>query len=392
MIRDKQRFLVTFGAWVVCVTGLLCVTGCAALDSRDFSPTEVSVDSMTPMVVTPLVMGSVPVSVTAVLDSSIAALPAATSTPVLEVPHEEALPVSPESFDYTVQAGDTLLGLALQYEVPMAAIQLQNQLGDTTTLQAGQVLHIPAPAEWEGHSPFWVVHLVAAGETLSGIALTYALDLMTLSAINGIPDSNWLTVGQPLILPLDGPAELLAQVPVSEPTPVPPATPTLAVLPATAEAVLPPELPDPTSVSPPPASSSDDVTAWSLEVFELINAVRATHGLSPYAYNETLAQAARLHAADCQQRGFCNHVGSDGSTVKVRVVRAGYDAVGAAECIVYSTSPQAAVDWWMDEVPPNDWHRRTLLNTWVTEIGIAVVPNGQGSYYFIADFGRPGGM
>jgi hypothetical protein len=43
----------------------------------------------------------------------------------------------------------------------------------------------------------------------------------------------------------------------------------------------------------------------------------------------------------------------------------------------------------MDEVPPDDWHRRTLLSTWVTEIGVAVVPTGRGDYYFIADFGRP---
>jgi hypothetical protein len=35
-------------------------------------------------------------------------------------------------------------------------------------------------------------------------------------------------------------------------------------------------------------------------------------------------------------------------------------------------------------------HRSTLLSTWVTEIGIAVVPTGRGDYYFIAGFGRPG--
>jgi uncharacterized protein YkwD len=126
-------------------------------------------------------------------------------------------------------------------------------------------------------------------------------------------------------------------------------------------------------------------------VFRLINAERARHGLPPYVYNETLAQAARAHGADCQQRGSCGHTGSDGSNVRERVARAGYAAAGAAECIVYNDSPQGAVAWWMDEVPPNDAHRRTLLSTWVTEIGIAVVPTGWGNYYFIANFGRPGG-
>jgi uncharacterized protein YkwD len=42
----------------------------------------------------------------------------------------------------------------------------------------------------------------------------------------------------------------------------------------------------------------------------------------------------------------------------------------------------------MDEEPPNDPHRRTLLTTWFTEIGVGVAETTWG-YYFIADFGRP---
>ncbi|OQA23467.1 MAG: Cysteine-rich secretory protein family protein [Chloroflexi bacterium ADurb.Bin360] len=146
----------------------------------------------------------------------------------------------------------------------------------------------------------------------------------------------------------------------------------------------------PAPASPPPAINAPaEIANWPAEVFALINAERAAAGLGPFTWNDTLAQAATLHGLDCQQRGSCNHTGSDGSTVKMRVLRAGYPAVGAAECIVYSKTPQQAVFWWMDEVPPDDWHRRTILSTWVTEIGIAVVPNHLGSYYFIADFGRP---
>jgi hypothetical protein len=44
---------------------------------------------------------------------------------------------------------------------------------------------------------------------------------------------------------------------------------------------------------------------------------------------------------------------------------------------------------WMDEVPPNDAHRRTLLTTWLTEIGLGVAEAPWGYYYFIANFGRP---
>ncbi len=138
-------------------------------------------------------------------------------------------------------------------------------------------------------------------------------------------------------------------------------------------------------VEPPPA----EIETWPEEVFQLINSARAENGLPPYTYNETLELAAQLHGQDCFQRGECDHTGSDGSNVQTRILRANYNAAGATEVIVHSSSPQMAVDWWMDETPPNDPHRSALLSTWVMEIGVAVVPTGRGDYYFIVDFGRP---
>ncbi len=120
----------------------------------------------------------------------------------------------------------------------------------------------------------------------------------------------------------------------------------------------------------------------------LINEVRAAYGLGPLAYNETLALAAQGQANDCAQRGWCSHTGSDGSNIKTRILRAGYDPASWAECWAQRQTPQGAVDIWMDEVPPNDPHRRTLLTTWLSEIGVGVAQTSWG-YYFIADFGRP---
>ena len=151
----------------------------------------------------------------------------------------------------------------------------------------------------------------------------------------------------------------------TEPSPAPPATPT-------------------TQATTPFTGNE----AWAAEIFQIINSVRAEHGLSPYTYNETLEQAAQLHGQDCLQRGELTHIGSDGSNVQMRILRAGYDAAGWAEITATGPSPQAAVDWWMNETPPNDPHRSTILSTWVTEIGIAAVPAGH-MHYFIADLGRP---
>jgi len=308
---------------------------------------------------------------------------AALAAPLQESPTVVATPTS--AF-YTVQPGDTLLALAMHYGLPMAAIQMANQMGSSTTLYAGQTLEIPAADAWRGASPFWTVYEVQSGDTVIDIAHQFGLDFIALVAVNELTDADVLHLGQALVLPLDVPLEVAA-APVATP-PVVAAAASVAT-PAPVAADIPVAAVTPIAAPPAVSTAPAEIAGWPAEVFARINAERAAAGLGPFTWNDTLAQAAYLHGLDCQQRGSCNHTGSDGSTVKMRVLRAGYPAIGAAECIVYSQTPQQAVFWWMDEVPPDDWHRRTILSTWVTEIGIAVVPNHLGSYYFIADFGRP---
>jgi len=95
-----------------------------------------------------------------VTDTVRPALSIPTVTPVSAVTAAviEQMSAAPQVVQHTVQPGETLLGLALEYGVPMAAIQLQNQLGSETALQAGQVLDIAPGAGWEQASPFWVVY------------------------------------------------------------------------------------------------------------------------------------------------------------------------------------------------------------------------------------------
>jgi len=327
-------------------------------------------------------------------DTPVRAHPTATARPLTtSTPAQNQAPTAqPDStIEYSVAPGDTLLGLAMEYGVPMAAIQLANDLGPRTGLLAGQVLDIPPTSDWPEASPFWVLVTVSPSLTLSEIARDYGLSVEQIMAVNDTANADLLRAGQTLILPLQAPAEL-AHVSVPTATPMAVDTPAATATPDSAAetpegTAPPPTVAPPTAVAPPPAG--DGVAGWPGEGFRLINEVRAQNGLSPYGYNALLAQAAQLHGEDCQQRGYCDHTGSDGSNVRTRVARVGYDAAGAAECIVYASSPEQAVAWWLDEVPPDDAHRRTLLNTWVSEIGVAVVPTGRGNYYFIADFGRP---
>ena len=335
------------------------------------------------------------VTVPPLTEKSTAVEPTPTATVLLEIsPTFTMTPTvaaEAESQQHRVQSGDTLLALAMQYDVPLAAIQQANGMGASVTVQVGTLLEIPAASAWEDAAPFWVLYEVTEGDNLSKIAQRYQLQVTDLTSVNQLGNAGTIHAGEFLILPLTGPAVAAAVPTVTPlpPTPVP-ATATVPAPTLTTVPLVPTPTPAPTQpAAAPPAAPPADVAAWPAEVARLINEVRAAHGLPPFAYHPTLASAAQAHANDCSQRGWCSHNGSDGAYIKERLRRAGYEGAGWAECWAQSQSPQGAVDMWMDEVPPNDPHRRTLLSDWLTEIGLGVGDAGRGYYYFIADFGRP---
>ena len=143
----------------------------------------------------------------------------AAMTSTFEAPATAAAIEPPEAAheEYIVQAGDTLLGLAAEWDVPMAAIQRLNNMGDSTVVKVGLPLDIPSGEGWEGASRFWVLHVVKEGETLSHIARRYDLTVARLQEVNGLSDSDAIRVGQELILPLEGPAETGSLIPTTTP-------------------------------------------------------------------------------------------------------------------------------------------------------------------------------
>ncbi len=107
---------------------------------------------------------------------------------------------------HRVQPGETLTGIARQYGVTVDAIAAANGLADPDRLLAGSELVIPAderaPALSESES---LVHVVAPGETLGGIARRYGVDVAVLVQVNGLPDPDRIFAGQMLRVPSSRP-------------------------------------------------------------------------------------------------------------------------------------------------------------------------------------------
>jgi uncharacterized protein YkwD len=123
-------------------------------------------------------------------------------------------------------------------------------------------------------------------------------------------------------------------------------------------------------------------------MLRLINRDRASMGLSPVELDEGAAtRAGQLHADDMASHGFLGHWGTDGSVPEQRYTEAGGDdmVLENASCFV-DGRPRAldadaridpkyvelAENMFFHEKPPNDGHRRNILQPWHRKVGIGI--------------------
>jgi uncharacterized protein YkwD len=127
------------------------------------------------------------------------------------------------------------------------------------------------------------------------------------------------------------------------------------------------------------------------KVLELVNAERRQRGLVELRAAPVLADAARLHARDMANDNYVDHDSfdrSDGRLAKAcewseRVLRFVPDEHQLAENIAAGAStPQEVVEGWMR----SPVHRRNMLGTAFTELGVGYWPGGNAGFYWVADF------
>lgn len=95
--------------------------------------------------------------------------------------------------EYTVQPGDKLSFIALDYGVSIESIMWANNLRDSNNIRPDQVLKIPPVSG--------IIHIVKKGDTISTIAKKYGVESDSVVAYNGLPQGGQLQIDDEIIVP-----------------------------------------------------------------------------------------------------------------------------------------------------------------------------------------------
>jgi uncharacterized protein YkwD len=144
------------------------------------------------------------------------------------------------------------------------------------------------------------------------------------------------------------------------------------------------------SRAPDPPAPARPGPAWQAErtaVVAQINAARAGLGLQALAYDSLLERVGDAFCAILIEEGGDSHFSRSGVPPYLRYLLAGGNGFHRENVGSYSTTGTVTdaqvnsillrtVEEMLAEVPPNDGHRRSLLDPWVTHIGVGVAVHG----------------
>ncbi len=174
-------------------------------------------------------------------------------------------------------AGDTLLGIATEFDITVDELKAFNGL-DSDDIGEGQTLFIPAPTPTPGPTPTpdpgqptetpspYILHTVRAGDTLSTIAEQYGVSMETIRAANELPaNSQHIVVGLALVIPRNTPTPTPPPVAeaVATPTPVMGYPAPVMLPPQDTASFLSPDAANHCCNGPLSASSKANTTRWN---------------------------------------------------------------------------------------------------------------------------------
>lgn len=165
------------------------------------------------------------------------------------------------------------------------------------------------------------------------------------------------------------------------PTESPSQDPTQATVQTPTQATV--QTPTQAPVQEPTENTTDSVetlSAYEQEVVRLVNEIRAQYGLSALNADAELSRVARIKSQDMRDNGYFSHNSPTYGTPFEMMQSFGirYRTAGENIAMGYRT-PQSVVDGWMN----SEGHRKNILNTAFTKIGVGYVESG---YYWTQMF------
>jgi LysM repeat protein/uncharacterized protein YkwD len=239
---------------------------------------------------------------------------AASPQPV-DAPAPVRVQVPAEGMDYSIRAGDTLLGIAIRHGTDWETLAEANGLTERSLLQIGQVLRVPgsgAFAEAAAMLNASVLQIeteeyaIKSGDTLFGIAARHGITWQELAALNKFSERDYLQIDQVIQVPKQkAPAE--SNVPALEASAREESgdTPDVVAVPASASGLTPVVAPVVTEplVLVNPAMAKGPIVALSSDMATSVQAaaVQELGKIYTVAAGDTIFGIALKHKVDWQE-------------------------------------------------------------------------------------------
>jgi peptidoglycan DL-endopeptidase LytF len=124
---------------------------------------------------------------------------------VICIPGTTPVTCPPNTFSYRIVAGDTLFSIAQRYNTTVQAILAVNPGLNPNFLQIGQIICIPRVAPPTTCPPNSFPYTIVAGDTLFSLSIRFNTTVQAILALNPGIDPNFLQVGQVICIPRTAP-------------------------------------------------------------------------------------------------------------------------------------------------------------------------------------------
>ena len=148
------------------------------------------------------------------------------------------------------------------------------------------------------------------------------------------------------------------------------------------------QVPAPTTTTTAPTTtntttSTSTFSAQQQEVLNIVNKERTSRGLSALKFNAELAKVATTKSQDMIDRGYFDHNSPTYGSPFDMMKKFGITYKSAGENIAMGQkTPQEVMTAWMN----SDGHRKNILNSSFTEIGIGIAKDKNGRLYWTQMF------